>query len=111
MLPRDNRSELVFENKIKAENFYEENLKLMYLIASSYRDGYRKFDCRRKNLRPGFGHHDCSSSFSITQTFPKVRAKLIWNIFDNSTKYFKKINIFDVFLVAHYSSVTSDFIL
>ena len=41
----------------------------MYMTASSNKEGYRKFWCRRKNLQPGFGHHDCTSTFSITQTF------------------------------------------
>ena len=71
-LPMENRSELVFANKAEAWNFFEDNWRRMYLKCGTAKN-YTKFLCRRKNLGKGLGYHNCTSVFSISQTFPKEK--------------------------------------
>ena len=85
-LPRNKRSEIIFKNKEEAHEFYEKNLKTMYSITSSgpkkhscYENSdheYIGFECRRRRLAKGCGHHPCKSSFSIKPTFAKPRSKI-----------------------------------
>ena len=73
-LPRDRKSEIVFENKTKALEFFEKNLKKMYrrnMIKPKL--DYITYGCRRKNLQKDNGHYPCNSTFSIGKTFSSCK--------------------------------------
>ena len=65
-LPMKNRSEIVFENKACAQKFYEQNFKMMYLKSGKI------FPCRRRNLQPDYGYHNCTSVLSLYKTFKTI---------------------------------------
>ena len=71
---RDRRSEIIFKNKVDAQEFYDKNLKHMYRCSSvKESSGYRHYECRRKNLKE-FGQHPCESTLSFCPTFSRELA-------------------------------------
>ena len=62
--------EIVFENWKAANDYFDQNFKVMYHTRSSDSRNNSSFHkCRRKMLKKGFGYHPCKSTISIVQTF------------------------------------------
>ena len=62
--------EIVFENWKAANDYFDQNFRVMYHTRSSDSRNNSSFHkCRRKMLKKGFGYHPCKSTISIVQTF------------------------------------------
>ena len=73
-LPRKNRSEIIFENKTLAEEFFKQHLQPMYSLGGVHRNKskgyqYTSYTCRRPKLSTGYA--PCQSRFGITPAFAK----------------------------------------
>ena len=68
-LPRKNKSEIIFENKEKLQEYFDRYLKSMYTVeqATALYTGYV---CRRKRMKNKIGHVPCESQLSVRRTFP-----------------------------------------
>ena len=64
----ENKIEIVFENLKAAQDYFDQNFRVMYQTRGSTKNSaYHK--CRRKMLKKGLGYHPCKSTISIVQTF------------------------------------------
>lgn len=86
-LPMANKSEIVFKDKPEAEQFIKANFYKLYGKGISMNKGkYRQFPCRRKQLQPGYGFHDCTSCFAMSPTFKRTVIKGKSKIYEGSDK-------------------------
>ena len=68
-LSRKNKSEIIFNTRLEAYEFFDKNLKTTYrtqATGTKERD-YKVFWCRRKMLK--HGHHPCESIFTLKESF------------------------------------------
>ena len=71
-LPRDRRSQIIFENRKEAYEFYNENLMQQYVKSEDVKGEDRMYyRCRRTRLKIEYGYQPCKSSFSIHPTFSR----------------------------------------
>ena len=69
-MPRDRRSAIIFKNETEALDFHNKHFKKSYTLTSTnHKLEYKNYQCRRKQLKIGFGHYPCQSSYSISPTF------------------------------------------
>ena len=63
--------EIVFENWKAANDYFDQNFRVMYHTRSSTNNKNKSahHKCRRKMLKKGLGYHPCKSTISIVQTF------------------------------------------
>ena len=86
-LPMENKSEIVFKDKHEAEQFIKANFYKLYGKGISMNKGkYRQFPCRRKQLQPGYGFHDCTSCFAMSPTFKRTVIKGKTKTYEGSDK-------------------------
>jgi len=76
-LPRTNKSEIIFENKLVAESFFDQHLKSMYSRQHGHGNAwkYHGYVCRRTKLVTGYV--PCQSRFSIAPTFPRDKNVMV----------------------------------
>ena len=68
-LPRTNKSEIIFENKLVAESFFDQHLKSMYSRQHGHGNAwkYHGYVCRRTKLVTGLDGCDTSLFFGGTR--------------------------------------------
>ena len=77
-MPRQLKSQIVFKNKTECQEFYDQNLRMLYGKGQKMSETNTYFPCRRKcigfikktkTFDPEKGYVNCTSSFSMCQTF------------------------------------------
>ena len=77
-MPREDRAQIVFKNRMECQEFYDKNLKMLYGKGQKNNTKTRYFPCRRKGLgynketrthNPNYGYIDCTSTFTMSPVF------------------------------------------
>ena len=77
-MPRQNKAQIVFKNRLECQEFYDKNLKMLYGKGQKSGPNTRYFPCRRKGLgfnketrkhNPSYGYIDCTSTFTMNPVF------------------------------------------
>ena len=77
-MPRQDKAQIVFKNRIECQEFYDKNLKMLYGKGQKTSANARYFPCRRRGLgfnketqthNPNYGYIDCPSTFRMSPVF------------------------------------------